>query len=159
MGSSDAGEGDVRDRLGAGRDQHARGRLGAVRDGGDEASGDGDQQLLRGREVRAGGVGHQRGGGDADEGVQRVPEEVEAGDLVGEEFGQEEQAADADDPRIGQRTQRAGEFDPIEVRQDAQRADGGIDVETGREADRDDERCDRAGRDGEGVHEKKANIA
>ena len=94
------GEGDVGHGLGAGGDEGAGGGLRGVGDGRDGGSGDGGEELHLGRELRGGLVGEQRGDGDADEGVGGVPDEVEGGDLVGEDFDGEEEAGDGDDPGL-----------------------------------------------------------
>jgi len=129
-----------------------------VGEGGDGRSSNGDEELLLGRKVRAGGVGEQRGGGDADEGVEGVPDEVEAGDFVGQELAGEEEGADGDDPGVGEGAEFAGEDDPVQARHDAERANGGVDVEARGKADGDDQRGESGGRDGKSGHEEKANI-
>src|ERR1035437_10072458 len=91
--------------------------------------------LLRGGfEVRACSLGHQGGGGERDKGVQRVPDQIEAGDFVCEEFAEEEERADTDDPRILERAEVAGQNDPMQAGHDAERTHGRVDVESGGEA-------------------------
>jgi len=94
--------------------------VGYGRDGG---SGDGGEELHLGRELRGGLVGEQCGDGDADEGVGGIPDEVEGGDFVGEDFDGEEHARDDDDPGAGERVEAGRERDPIEAREDAE---GGV---------------------------------
>ena len=80
------GEGDVGEGFGAGSDKGACGGFGGVRDCGDDGSCGGGEELHLWRELRGGFVGDQRGDGNADEGVGRVPDEIEARNLVGDEF-------------------------------------------------------------------------
>ena len=54
------------------------------------------QELVRGRELGGCLVGQQSGYGDADEGVQGVPEQIEGGDFVGEELDDEQGQAGGD---------------------------------------------------------------
>lgn len=145
-------ERDVRERLGAGGgDECAGGGLGGVRDGRDGGSCDGGEELHLRAELRGGLVGEQRGYGHADEGVGGVPDEVEGGDLVGEDFDGEEDAGDDDDPGIGERVQAGREGDPVEAREDAEGGDRGVDVEAGGKAGGDDERGDGGWREVHGV--------
>lgn len=74
-----------------------------------------------------------------------VPEEVEGGDLVGEDFYGKEEAGDGDDPGVGERVETWREGDPVCAREDAEGCDGGVDVEAGGEAGGDDERGDGCG--------------
>jgi len=59
---------------------------------GDGSAGERGGQLFKGREAGGGLKGEERGDGDADEGVECVPEEVKGGDFVGEELQGEEGA-------------------------------------------------------------------
>ena len=144
------GERDVGERLGTGGDHGAGGGFGGVGDGRDGGSADGGEELHLGRELRGGLVGEQRGYGHTDEGVGGVPDEIEGGDLVGEDFDGEEEAGDGDDPGVGEGVQAGREGDPVESREDAEGGDGGVDVETGGEAGGDDERGDGGGREAHG---------
>lgn len=145
------GEGDVGDGLGAGGDEGSGGGFGGVGDSGDGGSGGGGEELHLRRELRGGLIGEERGYGDADEGMGGVPDEIEGGDLVGEDFDSEEDAGDGDDPGVGEGVEAGGEGDPVEVREEAEGGDGGVDVETGGEAGGYDERGDGGGREGHGV--------
>jgi hypothetical protein len=51
----------------------------------------------------------QSGDGNADERVQRVPDEVEGGNFICEEFDGEQREGGADDPPVGDEMQRAGQ--------------------------------------------------
>ena len=133
-------EGEVGDRLGAGGDDGAEGDFGAVGDGGEEAADSGGDELQAGREVGAGCVGEKRGGRDADDGVECVPDEVDAGDFVGDELPGEEDGAGGEDPRIAEGFESAGKGDPVITREETEGEDGGVEVEPGGEAHGDDER-------------------
>jgi hypothetical protein len=96
------GEGDVGDGFWAGSDEDAGGGFGGVGDGGNSGSGSSGEELQLRGELGGGLVGEQRGDGHADEGVGGVPEEIEAGNLVGEEFHGKEDGGDGDDPAVGE---------------------------------------------------------
>ena len=55
--------------------------------------------------------GEQRGDGDADECVQRVPDEIEGGNFVDEEIDAEENESGGDDAPVGQEMQRRGQVE------------------------------------------------
>ena len=86
-------EGYVGDGLGAGGYGGADGGLGGVGGEGYGCSDGGGEDLHLGRELGAGVVGDESGDGDSDYGVDAVPDEVEGGDLVGDEFDCEEYSA------------------------------------------------------------------
>jgi len=67
-----------------------------VRDHGDGCTEQCCQQLLGGSELRGGPVRDQGSDGDADEGVEGAPDQIEGGDLAGEEFDGEEGRAGGD---------------------------------------------------------------
>ena len=67
--------------------------------------------------------------------MQGVPEEIEGGDFVGEELQCEEDAGGADDPPVGEEMEAGWEREQAGVRQQAESAYGGVDVEPGGEAD------------------------
>ena len=133
------GEGDVREGFGAGGDGGADGVLGAVGEKRDAGAGGGGEQLHAGREVVGGLVGDEGGDGDANEGVEGVPDEIEGGDLVDDELGGEEQAGGDEDPGVREGVEARGESDPVEAVEQAEGEDGGVDVEPGGEAGGDDE--------------------
>ena len=89
-------QGDVREWFGRGRDGGAGCGFAAVGDQGDGCSQQCGQQLVLRRKLAGRLVGEESGDGDADEGVQGVPDQVEGGDLVGEEFDDEERDAGGD---------------------------------------------------------------
>ena len=89
-------EGDVGDGLGGWSDGGADcgfAGVGGEGDGGSEKCG---EKLLAGSELGSGAVGEQGGHRDANEGVERGPDEIEGGDFVGEEFDGEERGAGGD---------------------------------------------------------------
>jgi len=82
----------------------------------------------------------QRGGGlicdecchrHANEGVQRIPDQIEGGYFVGEEFKREECGTCADDPPIAEEMQAGWQRQQMRVPQQAERGNGGVDVEPG----------------------------
>lgn len=145
-------EGDVGDRLGAGGDDGAEGGLRAVGDRGEEAAGTRGQELQAGREVGAGGVGEKGGGWDADDGVERVPDEIDAGDLVGDELAGEEEGCGGEDPGMAEGFESAGKGDPMVAGEEAEGEHGGVEVEPGREADGDDKGRYISCREAKGSH-------
>ncbi|MCU1300067.1 MAG: hypothetical protein JWQ87_351 [Candidatus Sulfotelmatobacter sp.] len=89
-------EGDVGERLGGWSDCRADSGfagMGGEGDGGSEKRG---EELLGGSELRGGSVSQQRGDGNAHEGVESAPKEIEGGDFIGEEFDGEERCAGSD---------------------------------------------------------------
>ncbi len=88
---------DVREWFGRGGDGGAGGGFAAVGDEGYGCSEERGQELVLGGKLGGGLVGEKSGDGDADEGVEGVPDEVERGDFVGEEFDDEERGAGDDD--------------------------------------------------------------
>ncbi len=143
-------EGDVGEGLGRGGDGGADGGFAAVSDEGDSASGKRGGKLLGGREGCRGLIREERGDRNADEGVERVPDEVEGGDLVGEELDGEEREAGGDDAPVGEQVEGRGQGDEVEVCQEAEGGHGGVDVEPGGEADRDQQGDEFVGREGHG---------
>src|SRR5664279_3628422 len=83
---------------------------------------------------------HRRGehgaGGDADQGVQRVPDAVEAGDLVDEELDEEHDAAGAEQPRALEQVQSRRQVDPAERAGGTGEKDNGVQAQAARPAER-----------------------
>ena len=88
----------VGDGFRAGGDGGADGGLGGVGGEGYGGSDGGGEDLHLGGEMCAGVVGDEGGDGDADYSVDAVPDEVEGGDFVGEEFYGEENSAGDENP-------------------------------------------------------------
>ena len=89
-------EGDVGEGFGRWGDGGADGGFAGVGGEGDQASEKRGQQLFARSKLRGGAIGEQRGDRDADEGMEGAPDEVEGGDLVGEEFDGEQGCAGGD---------------------------------------------------------------
>ena len=110
----------LRERLGRGVRGEARSGLGEVRSGGDrsaqQSGGDGDGETVVARDAG----GQQRARGNADEGVHRVPERIEPGDLVGEEFHEDEDRGCRDHIRMGEHGQLVRQVDVAVARAEPQ---------------------------------------
>jgi hypothetical protein len=143
-------ESDVREWFGRGSDCGADCGFAAVGDEGDGAAGEGREELLRGREAGCGLKGEQCSDRDADEGVKRVPDEVERGDFVDEEVNAEENESGRDDAPIGKQMKRWRQVEKSCVGHQAEGGDGGIDIEPGREADGNHQSDELVGRQGHG---------
>ena len=74
-------------------------------------------------------AGERRAGGDADEGVDRVPDAVEARDLVDEELDEEHHAAAPRTIGLGEHVQVAGQRDPAEPARQAGEEDDGVEAQ------------------------------
>lgn len=90
-------------------------------------------------------VGNQSCSRDADKGVESVPYEIEAWDLVGDELCREEDGADDEDPGVAEGVQAGGELDPLCAGEQTEGKDGGVDIQTRRKAPCDNERDDVGG--------------
>ena len=128
-------ERDVGEGFGRGRYGGAGGGFAAVGDKGDPGAEQRRHQLVRGRKLGGGLVGQQSGDWDADEGVEGVPEQVEGGDFVGEEFEGEEREAGDDDGPSGEQEQPGRKRHMAETGQQAEDGDGGVEIQSGGEAD------------------------
>src|SRR5204862_82978 len=82
------------------------------------------------------GAGERRAGGDANEGVDRIPDAVEPGDLVDEELDEQHHAAGAEDDRVREHVQVAGQGDPAEPAGQAGDEDDGVEAQPARPAER-----------------------
>ncbi len=58
-------------------------------------------------------VGDQGSNRDTDEGVQRIPDHVEDGNLIGNKFEREHGATDADDPPVAQNLETRWQNHPV----------------------------------------------
>ena len=119
--------------------------MGDERDGATCESGG---ELLRGRETGCGLKGEERSDRDADECVERVPDEIERGDFVYEEVDAEENESGGDDAPVGQEMERRRQVEILGVREQAESGHGGVDVEPGRETDGDHQSDKLVGRQG-----------
>jgi len=121
-----------------------------VRDECDGAAGESGGELLDRREAGSGLKGEERGDGDADESVERIPDEIESGDFVDEEVDAEENEGGGDDAPVGEEMERRGKVEISGVGEQAESGYCGVDVEPGREADGDHEGYELVGRQGHG---------
>ena len=71
-------------------------------DEGDGAAGKSGGELLARREAGCGLKGEERSNWDANEGVERVPDEVEGGNFVDEKINAEENESGGDDAPVRQ---------------------------------------------------------
>ena len=85
---------------GSGEGVTADGGFASVGDECDGATGESGGELLGGREAGCGLKGEERGDGDADESVERVPDKIECGDFVYEEIDAEENERGGDDAPV-----------------------------------------------------------
>src|SRR4051795_9865928 len=74
-------------------------------------------------------VGDNRGRGWPDEGVHRVPDAVDVGDLVGDELDDEEGERDAQHEGIRQHLERIGQLNDAESLKQPRRRDSRVHVE------------------------------
>ena len=144
---------------GGGCDEDAGGGLGGVGDGSNDCSEAGHQQLHLGGEMGACGVGEDRGDGDADEGMESVPDEIEARDLVCEELAGEEDGADRDDPGVLEGFKSGRKRDPVQAGENSEGKDCAVEVQAGGEADCDDRSGDGTRGGGKAGHGRKGSTA
>jgi len=137
----------IRKRFGDGVSGGARAGFGAVCCEGDSSSEErGEPAPFRGD--ACGDAERENGRGRrSDEGVEKIPDRVEVGDFIGEEF--EDVEADGETEHDGMRedVEFIGEMDDVEAFEKAESGDGSVEIEARREAGAEGER------DGlEGVH-------
>ncbi len=132
-------EGSVGKRFGRGRDGGAGGDLPSVGGKGDSASENRGHDLDVGRQASAGVISEQGGDGDANEGVQCVPDEVEGGNFVGKEFDGKECETNSDYPPGFNQVQGRGNRDDVQAGEESEGGYGGVDVESGSKAGADDQ--------------------
>jgi hypothetical protein len=131
-------EGDVRDRLWAGCDGCAKGRLGAVGCQCDGGADGGCQNLHLRCELRAGVIGDEGRDRNPNHGMEGVPDDVESWDLVRDELHREHDGADDENPGVAQRIEAGRQGDPLQALQQPERQHGGVDIEARSEARGDD---------------------
>ena len=134
-----AAEGDVGEGFRRRGDSYAHGGLAGVCGEGDEAASDGCSELQLGGELGGGAEGDEGGHWDANEGVKGVPEEVEGGEFVCEEFDNEKGEGGGDDPPTGDEVEGRRESEEMGVSEDSESGNGGVDVEASGKADGNDE--------------------
>jgi len=143
-------ERDVGERLRRRSDCGANGGFASVSNEGDGAARESGGKLFGGRERCSGLKSEERGEGDADESVERVPDEVEGGDLVDKETDAEEDESGGDDTPVGEEMKRGWQVEISGVGHEAERGHGGVDIEPGRETDGDHQGDDLVGWQGHG---------
>lgn len=99
-------------------------------------------------------IGEESGDGDANEGVECIPDEVEGRNLVGEEFNDEKDNAGSDDDPALERLQSNGKWKVPETGEESEDCDSGIEVEAGSEADGDEEGEELCGRNFQDVEHR-----
>src|SRR5208282_4982617 len=104
-------ERDVGERLGRRSDCGANGGFASVGDECNSAAGKSGGKLLARREASCGLKRKERGEGDANKSVERVPDEVEGGDFVDEEIDAEENESGGDDAPVRQKMERRGQVE------------------------------------------------
>ena len=90
-------------------------------------------------------VGKYSRSGRTNEGVDGVPNSVKIRNLVGEEFQEIERDGDSENPWMSQSLQSRRETEHAETLKQAERRDGGVEIQTGRKSgsQREAERFDR----------------
>src|SRR5207302_4235666 len=129
----------------------ASGSFAAMGDEGDESSDECCEQLMLWRELAGGAVGQESGHGDSDEGVKGIPDQIESGDLVGEELDREQCGASRNYGPALQYLQTRGKRKMAEACQKSQNTYGGVEVQAGSEADGDKKREQLSRRDIEDI--------
>jgi len=104
----------------------------------DAAGHCGGQELGLGRKLGGGLVSKQSGDGNADEGVQSVPDKVESRNLIGKELNEKKSLCGAYHPPIFQNVKVWRKREDAVVADEAQSRDGGVDIQSGGEARADD---------------------
>src|ERR1700721_1864305 len=89
-------------------------------------------------------IGQQRCDRDTHEGVQRVPDHVECGNLVNDKLNRKHRSTDDDDPPVREDVQTYRQLNPVRARQQTEREQSGIHVETSGKTGGDDERGNRS---------------
>jgi hypothetical protein len=128
-------ERDIRERLGRWSYGGARSDLAAMCSQGDQAAGECSYKLLGGRQSGRGAIGEERGDRNADKRMQRIPDQVEGGNLIGEKLDREERAAAGNHIPTRQKLQRSRERQPSSMGQQAQRGHGRVHVQASCKAD------------------------
>src|SRR5258708_1537247 len=107
--------------------------MGGEGDGGSEKRG---EELLGGRELRGSPGSEQGGDGNAHEGVEGAPKEIECGDFISGEFDGEERCAGGE-YRPGFKELAGGrEREVSKAGEEAEGSRRGVDIQSGGEGDR-----------------------
>src|ERR1700758_5808685 len=92
------------------------------------------------RKLSCGPVGQQSGHGNPDKGVKCVPDQIECGNLVGEELDGKQGCAGRDYGPALQQLEATWKWKVTESRQQSQNGNSGVEVQPGSESD-----CDQEG--------------
>ena len=87
------------------------------------------EKLVFRRELGSRTIGKKPSNWYADEGMERVPDEIERRNLVGEEFDDEQGRADADDGPSCKKLEPGWEWKMTEAGEESEDCDGGVEVE------------------------------
>ena len=143
-------ERDIRKRFGRGSHAGAERGLSAMRGERDAGSESDAGEVPLGRELAAGGVGEKRSNRYPDERMDGVPEEIEIGNLVGEEFEDEKGRGDYDNAPVLEEQKAGWKRDGMESSEEAEGRNRCVNIQSGGEAGGDDERDDLGGGEGHG---------
>ena len=121
-------------RFGNGVGGGARAGFGAVRGERDSAGAERGDPAPFCAETRGDAEGENSSGGRADERVEKIPDGVEVRDFVGEKFKDVESDGEAENDGMREDVEFFGEVDNMEPFEKAESGDGGVEIETGREA-------------------------
>ena len=102
-----------------------------MRGQGDDSPGNGGHHLRFGREVRGGAVGEIGSDGNADEGVQGVPDEIEGRNFVGKELDDKQDERGGNDRPGFDHVERGRKVKHVRPRQQAHGGNRGIDIQAG----------------------------
>jgi len=143
------GEADVGEGFGRWRDGGTDGGLASVGCEGDGCTEKGGNELFLRRQRGGGTPRDESGDRYADEGMERVPDEIEGRDFVGEEFDCEECGAGSDYPPAGEEMKLVRQDEDATMSQQAEGGQSRVHIEAGSEGNGDDERDEFLAGDGE----------
>lgn len=105
----------------------------------------------------SGCIGEDCGCGNPDECVERIPDDVKAGNLVREELDRVETAAGEDEAEILDGLKSGGKRHPVQAREQTEDKDYKVNVEPGRKAHGQREGEDVCGRNSVTTHAREAS--
>lgn len=144
-GISACAQGDVREWLGTGCHGRSNSRLRSMRDESNCGSPNRGEQLHLRRQVGCSLIGEQGSNRQPNECVQRVPDQVQAGDFISDELNSEHRSAGADHPPITKSLEPRRQNRPMHMDEQAQRQNSRVNIEAGRKTCSYDERGDIGG--------------
>lgn len=113
----------------------------------DRTAGNSGQQLHLRRKVRTGTIGQQTRNRHTNKGMESVPYHVDARDLVGDKFHREQSSTGGNNPPVSQDFKPLRQYDPVRVRQQPERQNRGVDIQSRGETGCDDQGCNRTRRE------------